>query len=97
MFGSTVQLVDFKRASPPPLCLPWTPPGCVFKEFCQISWLFSPCRQGQINHWANQANARGLALLVALRLNVKTLLYWFFMFLDCSPSVKIVEIFDYCV
>ena len=33
----------------------------------------------------------------ALRLNIKTLLYWFFMFLCCSSRVKIVELFDYCV
>jgi len=30
--------------------------------------------QGQINHWANRANARGLVLLRASRLNVKTFL-----------------------
>ena len=53
--------------------------------------------QGRINHWANRANARGLALLGASRLNVKTLLYCFFMFLGSSPCVKIVELFDYCV
>ena len=33
----------------------------------------------------------------ASRLNIKTLLYWFFIFLACSPRVKIVELFDYCV
>ena len=31
------------------------------------------------------------------RLNIKTLLYWFFMILGCSPRVKIVELFDDCV
>jgi len=31
------------------------------------------------------------------RLNIETLLYWFFMFLGSSPRVKIAEIFDYCV
>jgi len=35
--------------------------------------------QGRINHWANRANAWGLALLGASRLNIKTLLYCFFM------------------
>jgi len=51
--------------------------------------------QGRINHWANRANARGLALLGTSRLNIKTLLYWFFMFLAVhqSPRVKIVEFF----
>jgi len=29
--------------------------------------------QGRINYWANPANARGLALLGASRLNVKNL------------------------
>jgi len=53
--------------------------------------------QGRINHWAKRANARGLALLGASRLNIKTLLYRFFMFSGCSPRVKIVELFDYCV
>jgi len=53
--------------------------------------------QGQINHLENQANARGLALLGASRLNDKTPLYWFFMFLGCYPRVKIVELFNYCV
>ena len=33
----------------------------------------------------------------ALRLNIKTLLYWFFIFLGCWPRVKIVEFFEYCV
>jgi len=33
----------------------------------------------------------------ASRLNTKVFLYWFFMFLGCSPRVKIVELFDYCV
>ena len=28
----------------------------------------------------------------ASRLGIKTLLYWFFIFLDCSPRVKIVEL-----
>jgi len=46
--------------------------------------------QGRINHWANRANARGLAFLGASRLNTKTLLYCFFMFLGCSPRVKVV-------
>jgi len=50
--------------------------------------------QGRIDHWANRANARGLALLGALRLNIKTLLYWFFMFLGCSPRVKIAELVE---
>jgi len=53
--------------------------------------------QGRINHWANRANARGLALLRASRLNIKTFFYWFFMFVGCSPRIKIVELFDYCV
>ena len=34
-------------------------------------------RQGRINHWASRTNARGLALLRASRLDIKTLLYWF--------------------
>ena len=38
--------------------------------------------QGRINHWANWAS----------RLNIKTLLHSCFMFLGCSPRVKIVEI-----
>jgi len=33
----------------------------------------------------------------ASRLNIKTLFYRFFMFLGCSPRVKIVELFDYCI
>jgi len=33
----------------------------------------------------------------ASRLNIKTLLYWIFMFLGCSPRLQIVELFDYCV
>jgi len=33
----------------------------------------------------------------ASRLDMKTLLYWFFIFLDCSPRVKTVELFDGCV
>jgi len=33
----------------------------------------------------------------ASRLNIKRLLYWFFVSLGCSPRVKIVELFDYCV
>jgi len=33
----------------------------------------------------------------ASRLNIKTLFYWFFMFIGCSPRIKIVELFDYCV
>ena len=33
----------------------------------------------------------------ASRLNIKTFLYWIFMFLGYSPRLKIVEIFDYCV
>jgi len=53
--------------------------------------------QGWINHWVNRANARDLALLGASRLNTKILLYWFFMFLGCSPRVKIVELCNYCV
>jgi len=53
--------------------------------------------QGRINHWANRANARGLALLGASRLDIKRRLHWFFMSLGCSPRVKIVELFDYCV
>ena len=48
-------------------------------------------------HWANRANPRGLALLGASRLDIKTLLSWFFIFLDCSSRVKTVELFDYCV
>jgi len=39
--------------------------------------------QGRINHCANRANARGLVLLRASRLNIKKLLYWFFIFLGC--------------
>jgi len=31
------------------------------------------------------------------RLDIKTLPYWFFIFLGCSARVKIVEVFDYCV
>ena len=33
----------------------------------------------------------------ASRLNIKTLLHWFLMFLGCSPCVKIVKLFAYCV
>jgi len=39
----------------------------------------------------------GTSRFGASRLNIKTLLYLFFMFLGCSPRVKIVELFDYCV
>jgi len=53
--------------------------------------------QGRINHWASRANTLGLALMGASRFNIKTLLYSFFMFLGCSPSVKSAEHFDYCV
>ena len=42
--------------------------------------------QGRINHWASQANARDLTLL---GLNIKTFLYCFFRFLDCSQHVKL--------
>jgi len=54
-------------------------------------------KQRPINHWANRANARGLALLGSSRLDIKKLLYWFFLFLGCSPRVKIVELFYHCV
>ena len=54
--------------------------------------VYGCCMQGQISHWANRANARGLALLEASLLNIKRLLYLFFMFFGCSPRVKIVEI-----
>ena len=53
--------------------------------------------EGWINPWGNRANDRMLALLGASRLNVKALLYWFFMFSGCSPRVKIAELYDYCV
>jgi len=53
--------------------------------------------QGRINHSANRANARSLALLGASCLNIKTLLCWFFMFLGCPSRVKIVELFHYSV
>jgi len=33
----------------------------------------------------------------ALRLHIETLLYWFFMFLSCSPHVKIIAPCDDCV
>jgi len=42
------------------------------------SLFFENYNQGRINHWANWANTQGLALLGASRLNMKTLLYWFF-------------------
>jgi len=57
----------------------------------------SPWTQGLVNHWANRANARDLALLGVSRLNTKILLYWIFKFLGCSPRVRNVERFDYCV
>jgi len=50
----------------------------------------------RINHWANRANARGLALLGASHLNIKAL-HWFFIFLGYSPRAKIVELFGHCV
>jgi len=44
-------------------------------------------KQGRINHWANRANARGFALeYQSTRLLV-------FMFLGCSPCVKLIEFF----
>jgi len=33
----------------------------------------------------------------ASRMDIKTLLYWFFVFLGCSPRVKMVELSDYWV
>jgi len=33
----------------------------------------------------------------ASHLNIKTLFYWFSIFLGCSLRVEIVELFDYCV
>ena len=53
--------------------------------------------QGRINHCANRANARGLELLGASRLNVKTFLLLDFHDLGCSTRVKNVELFDYYV
>jgi len=56
-----------------------------------------PYSQGRINHWANRANARGLALWgLALEYQNNTPLLDF-MCLGCSPRVKIIEVFDYCV
>jgi len=55
------------------------------------------CVQSRISHWANQANARGLALLWASRMNIKALHSVSFMFLGCSPHVKVAELLDYCV
>jgi len=58
-------------------------------------FVFSRCTlritrwQGRINHWASRANARGLTLLGASRLNIKTFLYCFFRFLDCSQHVEL--------
>ena len=43
-----------------------------------LSLFFENYNHGRINHWANQANAQGFALLGASCLNMKTLLYWFF-------------------
>jgi len=33
----------------------------------------------------------------ASRLHNKTPLCWFFMILDCSPRLRIIELFGYCV
>jgi len=79
----------------------WASPGLnkqswCWKKFSLIN-ILTWHSQGRINHWANRANARGLTLLGASRLNIKTLLYCFFKFLGCSPRVEIVELFDYCV
>jgi len=59
--------------------------------------LTNPCsvtvtheNQARINLWANRTNAWGLAMLGASRLNIKTLLHSCFMFLGCSPRIKIV-------
>jgi len=48
-------------------------------------------------NYENPANARGLALLGASLLNIKTLFCWFSMFSGFLPLVKIVEIFNKCV
>jgi len=53
--------------------------------------------QGRINQWANRANTRRLKFWGISRLNIKILLYWFFMFLGCSLRVKNAELFDDCV
>jgi len=59
---------------------------------------FLGARQGQINHWANRANTQDFTLLGASHLYIKIpLLYCFFMFLGCSPRIKIVELFDNCI
>ena len=72
-------------------------PRTEFKEGTCSLQFFNWRDQGRINHWANRANARGLALLGASRLNIKTLLYWFFVLLSCSARVTIAELFCYCV
>jgi len=58
--------------------------------FLQLK-MINPRNQGRINHWQT-GQMHG-----ASRLNIKTLFYWFFMFLNCSPRVKIAELFDDCV
>ena len=75
--------------------IPRSKDKCIFYPYFRVKSLCY--RQGRINHWANWANAWGLALFGVSRLNTKTLLYWIFMFLGCSPRLKIVELFDYCV
>jgi len=47
--------------------------------------------QGRINHWANRANVRGLALEYQ---NTPLLVFHVFRLFAC---VKIVELFDDCV
>jgi len=49
--------------------------------------------QGRINHWANRANARGLALEYQNIQNIPLC----FMFLGCSLHVKIADFFDDCL
>ena len=49
--------------------------------FLQLK-MINPCNQGRINHW-QIGQIHG-----ASRFNIKTLFYWFFMFLSCSPRVK---------
>ena len=46
------------------------------------------CTQGQINHWANWANARGLALLGPRAWLLKHSFTGFSCLLGCSTRVK---------
>ena len=61
-------------------------PSTMF-NLCRIQ--YKQCMKGQINHWANRENARGLALEYQ---NTPLVVFQVFSYSQC---VKFVELFDY--